>query len=154
MPTAVVPDVTAALIAYRRSTGDTWVTLVDVTSDLMHLASYMRTDIERCLEGDANARLDERAFSAMPNLHPSVEPIANADETASDDHCFDHYVHASDAAAVLLVHTSEETHSTFSAALNKLLSDLRAFAEQNGFSYADVVRSARTSYRIEQKRAR
>lgn len=154
MSTAVVSEVTAALIAYRRSMGDTWVTLVDVTSDLMHLASYMRTDFERCLEGDANARLDERALAALPNLHASVEPIANDDDTASADHCFDHYVHASDAAAVLRVHASEEEHATFSAALNTLLSDLRAFAENIGFDFADVVRSARTSFRIEQKKAR
>jgi hypothetical protein len=154
MSTAVVPEVAAALIAYRRSMGDTWVTLVDITSDLMHLASYMRTDLDRCLNGDSRARLDERALSAMPNLHPAVEPIANADETASADHCFDLYVHASDAAAVLRVHASDEAFATFSAALNKLLSDLRSFAEQIGLDFSDAVRSARTSCRIEQKKAR
>lgn len=155
MSTAVVPEIAAALIAYRRSMShDTFVTLVDVTSDLMHLASYMRTDIERCMEGDAKARLDERALSAMPNLHHAVEPIANPDETASADHCFDLYVHASDAAAVLRVHVSEEASDTFSAALSSLLADLHAFAQQIGFDFADVMRSARTSYRIEQKKAR
>ncbi|MFD7919544.1 hypothetical protein ACFV3R_10000 [Streptomyces sp. NPDC059740] len=153
MSTALVPEVAAALIAYRRSMGDTEVTLVDLISDLMHLASYMRTDFERCMDGDAKARLDERALSAMPSLHLSVEPIANTDETASADHCFDHYVHASDAAAVLRVHSSEEEFPTFSAALNKLLSDLRAFAEHIGLDFSAVVRSARTSYRIEQRKA-
>ncbi|MEU6352177.1 hypothetical protein ABZ896_23060 [Streptomyces sp. NPDC047072] len=155
MPTVAVPEVAAALIAYRRSMGgDTFVTLVDVTSDLMHLASYMRTDIERCMAGDAKARLDERALGAMPNLHHSVEPIANPDETASADHCFDLYVHASDAAAVLRVHVSEKVSDTFSAALSSLLADLRAFSERIGVDFADVMRSARTSYRIEQKKAR
>jgi hypothetical protein len=155
MPSAVLPEVAATLIAYRRSMSpDGFVTLVDLTSDLMHLASYMRTDIDRCLEGDANARLDERALSAMPNLDPTVEPIANPDVTASADHCFDHYVHASDAAAVLRVHVAEEAPDTFSAALSSLLSDLRAFAHEIGVSFAEVMRSARTSYRIEQTRAR
>ncbi|MEU5958149.1 hypothetical protein [Streptomyces sp. NPDC047525] len=154
MPTSFAHEVTAALISYRRGRGDAWVTLVDVTSDLMHLASYMRTDIERCLDGDAKARLDERAPSAMPSLHPSVEPIANTDDAASADHCFDLYVHASDAAAVLRVHTADDAHTSFSAALNQLLAALGSFAAQLGFNFTDVMRSARTSYRIEQHKAR
>src|SRR5690606_29985168 len=104
---AVVHEVDAALLAYRRGWADVWLTLVDITTDLMHLASHMRTDVERCLDGDAKARLDERPLAAMPNLAPSVEPIHNTDDSAVEDHLFDVYVHASDAAAALRVHMAD-----------------------------------------------
>ncbi|MFF4531516.1 hypothetical protein ACFY1P_19880 [Streptomyces sp. NPDC001407] len=153
MSTAAAHDVTAALIAYRKKPGGTWLTLADLTCDLMHLASYMHTDIDRCLSGETGARLDERALSAMPNVHKSVRPLANPDDAASVDHCFDGYVHASDAAAVLRVHTAEDTHITFSAALTKLLADLRAYADLLGLDFADITRSARKSYQVDKRKA-
>lgn len=154
MSVAVAPEVTAALIAYRRSLGDPWLTLVDVTSDVMHLASYMRTDLDRCLKGDAKARLDERPLTAMPDLHPSVAPIANPDDSAAADHCFDLYVHASDAAAVLRVHTAEDSYDTFSAAVRRLLADLREHTYNLGFDFAEVLCAARSSHRVDQRKAK
>ncbi|RLU82027.1 hypothetical protein CTZ27_31210 [Streptomyces griseocarneus] len=153
MSTAAAHDVTAALIAYRKRDGDTWLTLIDLTCDLMHLASYMHTDIDRCLGGETGARLDERALSAMPNVHESVRPLANPDDADSVDHCFDGYVHASDAAAVVRVHTAEDTHVTFSAALTRLLADLRAYAELNDLDFADIARTARKSYQVDSRKA-
>ncbi|WP_424892349.1 hypothetical protein [Streptomyces sp. XH2] len=153
MSTAAASDVTAALIAYRKRTGVTWLTLVDLTCDLMHLARYMHTDIDRCLGGDTGARLDERALTAMPNVDASVRPLANPDDAESVDHGFDAYVHASDAAAVLRVHMAEDTRITFSAALTKLLADLRAYADLRGLDFADITDSARKSYEVDKRKA-
>ncbi|MFD6967155.1 hypothetical protein [Streptomyces sp. NPDC059949] len=154
MSVAVAREVTAALIAYRRCPGDIWLTLVDVTSDVMHLASYMRTDLDRCLTGDAKARLDERPLTAMPNLHPSVAPIANPDDAASADHCFDLYVRASDAAAVLRVHIADDRYGTFSNAVRGLLADLRDYTYALGFDFSEVLRAARSSHRVDQRKAK
>ncbi|MCX4791998.1 hypothetical protein OG369_39815 [Streptomyces sp. NBC_01221] len=150
----VAPEVTAALIAYRRSPGDIWLTLVDVTSDVMHLASYMHADIDRCLKDDAKARLDERPLTAMPDLHPSVAPIVNPDDSADADHCFDLYVHASDAAAVLRVHTADDSYDSFSAAVRRLLADLRDHTYDLGFDFSDILRAARSSHRADQRKAK
>ncbi|GAA1334772.1 hypothetical protein GCM10009647_076680 [Streptomyces sanglieri] len=154
MPVAVAHEVVAALLAYRQSCNDVWLTLVDVTTDLMHLASHMRADFERCLDGDARARLDERALAAMPNLAPFVEPIANPDDSAADDHLFDLYVHASDAATALRVHTADDTYSTFSQALYVLLNDLRAYAHDLGFDFDEVMRVASQAHRVDQRKAK
>ncbi|MFI6688464.1 hypothetical protein [Streptomyces sp. NPDC050485] len=151
---AAVPNVDAALLAYRRSVNDIWLTLVDVTTDLMHLASHMRADVERCLDGDARARLDERPLAAMPNLAPSVKPIANPDDWAAEDHLFDLYVHASDAAASLRVHMADDAYPTFSKALYVLLNDLRAYTHDFGFDFDEVMRAASQAHRVDQRKAK
>jgi hypothetical protein len=153
MPVAAVHEVDAALLAYRRGWTDVLLTLVDVTTDLMHLASHMRADVERCLDGDARARLDERSLAAMPNLDPSVAPIANTDDSAAVDHLFDVYVHASDAAAVLRVHMADDPYPTFSEALHVLLNDLRAYAHNLGFDFNEVMRAAVRAHRVDQRKA-
>ncbi|WP_030390723.1 hypothetical protein [Streptomyces sp. NRRL S-241] len=147
-------EVDAALLAYRRGWADIWLTLVDVTTDLMHLASHMRADVERCLDGDARARLDERPLAAMPNLAPSVAPIHNTDDSAAGDHLFDVYVHASDAAAALRVHMGEHPYPTFSKALYVLLNDLRAYAQNLGFDFDEVMRAASQAHRADQNKAK
>jgi len=152
MPEAVSYDVTATLVAYRNKKNNTWLTLVDLTCDLMHLARHMRTDVDRCLAGDMGARLDERPLSAMPDV-ASVRPINDPDDSKSADHCFDTYVHASDAAAVLRVHMAGHSCITFSAALTGLLADLRAYSEAIGFDFTEISRMARKSYRIECQKA-
>ncbi|MFE0774847.1 hypothetical protein [Streptomyces sp. NPDC058861] len=151
---AAVHEVDATLLAYRRGWADALLTLVDVTADLMHLASHMRTDIGRCLDGDAKARLDERPLAAMPNLAPSVGPIRNTDDSAAEDHLFDVYVHASDAAAVLRVHMAEASYPTFSKALYVLLNDLRAYAQNLGFDFDEVMRTASQTHRVDQRKAK
>ncbi|MEU5137067.1 hypothetical protein [Streptomyces californicus] len=151
---AVINEVDSTLLAYRRGWADALLTLVDVTTDLMHLASHMRTDIERCLDGDAKARLDERPLAAMPNLAHSVWPIHNTEESAAEDHLFDVYVHASDAAATLRVHMAEDAHSTFSKALHVLLNDLRAYAQNLGFDFDEVMRMASRAHRVDQRKAK
>ncbi|MEU2769882.1 hypothetical protein ABZ628_24455 [Streptomyces diastaticus] len=130
------------------------MTLVDVTADLMHLASYMRADVERCLDGDAKARLDERPLAAMPNLGPSVAPIHNTDDTATGDHLFDTYVYASDAAAVLRVHMAENPYPTFSKALHVLLNDLRAYSQNLGLDFDEVMRVASQAHRVDRRKAK
>ncbi|MGY4963689.1 hypothetical protein [Streptomyces sp. 900105245] len=147
-------QVDAALIAYRRSCNDVWLTLVDVITDAMHLASYMRTDFERCLDGDAKAQPDERPLSAMPNVSSSVEPLHNTDDAAAGDHLFDNYVHASDAAAALRVHMADGPYPTFSKALYVLLNDLRAYAHGLGFDFDDVMRAASQAHQVDQHRAK
>ncbi|MER6196112.1 hypothetical protein ABT234_01855 [Streptomyces sp. NPDC001586] len=147
-------EVDAALLAYQRSCPDVWLTLVDVTTDLMHLASHMRADVERCLDGDAKARLDERPLTAMPNLAPSTEPIHNTDDSAAGDHLFDNYVHASDAAAALRVHMAGDPYSTFSKALYVLLNDLRAYTHGLGFDFDEVMRAASQAHRVDQRKAK
>lgn len=151
---AAVHEVDAALLAYRRSCPDVWLTLVDVTTDLMHLASHMRADFERCLDGDAKARLDERPLAAMPNLGPSVEPIHNTDDAAAGDHLFDNYLHASDAAAALRVHMADGPYPTFSKALYVLLNELRAYAHDLGFDFDEVMRAAFQAHRVDQRKAK
>ncbi|MFD8731492.1 hypothetical protein [Streptomyces sp. NPDC059611] len=147
-------EVDAALLSYRRAWADGWLTLVDVTTDLMHLASHMRADVERCLDGDAKARLDERPLAAMPNLAPSVAPIRNTDDSAAGDHLFDVYVHASDAATVLRVHMADEFYPTFSKALHVLLNDLRAYAQNRGLDFDEVMRVASQACRVDQRKAK
>lgn len=147
-------EVDAALLAYRRGWADVWLTLVDVTTDLMHLASHMRADVERCLDGDAKARLDERPLAVMPNLAPSVAPIHNTDDSAAGDHLFDVYVHASDAAAALRVHMADDPYPTFSKALHVLLNDLRAYAQNLGVDFDDVMRAASQAHRVDQRKAK
>jgi hypothetical protein len=154
MPVAVAHEVAAALLAYRQSSNDIWLTLVDVTTDLMHLASHMRADFERCLDGDARARLDERPLAAMPNLAPSVGPITNTDDSAAEDHLFDNYVHASDAAAALRVHMADDAYPTFSKALYVLLNDLRAYTHGLGFDFDEVMRAASQAHRVDQRKAK
>jgi hypothetical protein len=153
MPVRTYPDVAAALMSYRKRSGDAWLTLVDLTCDLKHLARYMRSDMDRSLAGDTGARLDERPLCAMPNLAPSVRPIANTDDTESADHAFDMYVHASDAAVAVRVPTATDTHLTFSAALTQLLTDLRSYAEEIGFDFAEIARAARSADRVENQKA-
>ncbi|MFD8417227.1 hypothetical protein ACFV2Q_36735 [Streptomyces sp. NPDC059650] len=150
---ATVHEVDAALLAYRRGCSDVWLTLVDVTTDLMHLASHMRADVERCLDGDAKARLDERPLTAMPNLAPSIEPIHNTDDSAAGDHLFDNYVHASDAAAALRVLMAGD-HATVSQALYVLLNGLRAYAHDLGLDFDDVMRAASQAHRADQRKAK
>ena len=154
MPVRAYPDVAAALMSYRKLSGDAWLTLVDLMCDLKHLARYMRADMDRSLGGDTGARLDERPLCAMPNLVSSVRPIANTDDTESADHAFDAYVHASDAAVAVRVHTAQDTHLTFSAALTRLLTDLRSYAEEIGFDFAEIARAARSADRVESQKAR
>ncbi|MFZ3491846.1 hypothetical protein ACODT5_01150 [Streptomyces sp. 5.8] len=151
---AAVHEVNAALLAYRRSCPDVWLTLVDVTTDLMHLASHMRADIERCLDGDARARLDERPLATMPNLASSIDPIQNPDGSAAGDHLFDNYVHASDAAASLRVHMADDLYPTFSKALYVLLNDLRAYADDLGLDCDEVMRAASQAHRVDQGKAK
>jgi hypothetical protein len=154
MPAApAYSDVAAALISYRKRSNDVWLTLIDLTCDLAHLARYMHSDIDRCLSGDTGARLDERVLSAMPRLAPSVRPVANTDDTKSADHAFDVYVHASDAAEAVRVHTAQDTHLTFSAALTALLADLRTYAESIGFDFNEITRAARSADRVERRKA-
>ncbi|EDY53276.1 hypothetical protein [Streptomyces clavuligerus] len=150
---AVAHKVVATLLAYRRGCSDVSLTLIDVTTDLMHLASHMRADFERCLDGDARARLDERPLSAMPNLAPSVMPIDNTKESAAGDHLFDLYVHTSDAAAVLRVHMEDTAYPTFSKALYVLLNDLRAYAHGIGIDFEGVMHAASHLYRTDQRKA-
>ncbi|MFI5986821.1 hypothetical protein ACIBEA_38915 [Streptomyces sp. NPDC051555] len=156
MPVAALaaPEITSALIAYRNRKNDLWLTLSDLTCDLMHLATHMRTDFDRCLDGDARARLDERNLAAMPELSGDARPISNPDDTATADHVFDLAVHASDAALVLRVHTADTAPVSFSAALATLLTDLRDYAESVGFDFTEITRSAGNSHRSEQQKAR
>ncbi|MFE3558390.1 hypothetical protein ACFXKW_26540 [Streptomyces sp. NPDC059193] len=156
MPVAALasPEITSALVAYRNRTNDLLLTLSDLTCDLMHLATHMRTDFDRCLDGDARARLDERNLASMPDLPGATRPISNPDDRATADHLFDLVVHASDAALVLRVHMADTAPVSFSAGLATLLADLRAFAESVGFDFTEITRSARNSHRSEQRRAR